>query len=165
VAALAALPIVLGAAGLAVLEAHRALDPRSELFSPPPAGSLAAALDGGDLLQAHALLRREPGALLYVSDPRLTGGASILVSPLLWAAATGNDDAVRMLLGMGQNLSRGADRFAACLARHIGKTHTAELLLAYGHPPHASCPALDSGTPPLVALLGPQSLKPGAQSP
>jgi hypothetical protein len=54
---------------------------------------------------------------------------------------------------MGHDLSRGMDRFAACLARAAGKTSTAELLEAYGKPPAAPCPALDAGQPPLTALL------------
>ena len=125
VAALAALPIVVSAAVLIALETARGLHPRSDLFAQPAATSLAEALDGGDLVQAHALLARESGVLLWVSHPALTGGTSILVSPLLWAAGTGNDDAVRMLLGMGHDMSSGTDRYAACLARAAGKTQIA----------------------------------------
>ena len=33
-----------------------------------------------------------------------------------------------------------------------GKTHTAELLVAYGQPPDPSCPALGAGKP-LTAVL------------
>jgi hypothetical protein len=153
VAAVAALPIVVSAAVLIALETARALDPHSDLFAQPATPSLAEALDKGDLVQAHAFLEREPDMLLWVSHPDLTGGASTLVSPLLWAAGTGNDDAVRMLLGMGHDMSRGTDRYAACLARALGKINTAELLLAYGHPPGLPCPTLDSSQPPLVAFL------------
>ena len=153
VAALAALPIVVSAAVLVALETARGLDLQSDLFAQPAAASLAEALDRGDLVQAHALLEREPSVLLWVSHPALTGDKSTLVSPLLWAAGTGNDDAVRMLLGMGHDMSRGMDRYAACLARAAGKTSTAELLVAYGNPPDAPCPALDAGKPPLTALL------------
>jgi len=152
VAALAALPIVVSAAVLMALETARGLNLQSDLFAQPAAASLAEALDRGDLVQAHALLEREPGVLLWVSHPDLTGGTSTLVSPLLWAAGTGNDDAVRMLLGMGHDMSRGADRYAACLARAAGKANTAELLVAYGNPPDSPCPALDAGRPPLLAL-------------
>jgi hypothetical protein len=153
VTALAALPVVVSAAVLVAVETARGLHPQSHLFARPAAPSLAEALDSGDLIQAHALLEREPGVLLWVSHPALTGGTSTLVSPLLWAAGTGNDDAVRMLLGMGHDMSRGSDRYAACLARAAGKTNTAELLVAYGNPPDTSCPALDAGKPPLTALL------------
>ena len=153
VAVLAALPIVASAAMLITLETTRGLRPRADLFAPPAAASLAEALDQGDLVQAHALLEREPGVLLWVSHPALTGGRSTLVSPLLWAAGTGNDDAVRMLLGMGYDISRGSDRYAACLARAAGKTNTAELLMAYGHPPGVDCPPPEPGKPPLIALL------------
>ena len=153
VAVLAALPIVASATVLIALETARGLRPQAELFAQPPAASLADALDKGDLVQAHEHLAREPGVLLWVSHPELTGGASTLVSPLLWAAATGNDDAVRMLLGMGYDISRGSDRYAACLARAAGKTNTAELLMAYGHPPGVDCPPPEPGKPPLIALL------------
>jgi len=153
VAVLAALPIVASATVLIALETARGLRPQAELFAQPPAASLADALDKGDLVQAHEHLAREPGVLLWVSHPELTGGASTLVSPLLWAAATGNDDAVRMLLGMGYDTSHGSDRYAACLARAAGKTNTAELLMAYGHPPGVDCPPPEPGKPPLIALL------------
>jgi hypothetical protein len=155
VAALAALPIVVSAAVLMALETARALDPQADLFARPAAASLAEALDRGDLVQAHALLEREPAVLLWVSHPDLTGGTSTLVSPLLWAAGTGNDDALRMLLGMGHDMSRGTDRYAACLARALGKINTAELLLAYGHPTDTPCPVLDGSKPPLLGLLQP----------
>ena len=165
VAVLASLPIVASAAMLITLETTRGLRPRADLFAPPAAASLAEALDQGDLVQAHARLAREPGVLLWVSDPALTGGASTLVSPLLWAAGTGNDDAVRMLLGMGYDMSRGADRYAACLARAAGKTGTAELLEAYGRPPDVDCPSPEPGKPPLLAILQRKSPEPGARSP
>ena len=163
VATLAALPIVASAGVLIALETARGLRPQVELFAPPAAASLAEALDKGDLVQAHARLAREPGVLLWVSHPDLTGGASTLVSPLLWAAGTGNDDAVRMLLGMGYDMSRGSDRYAACLARTAGKTNTAELLLAYGHPPGVDCPPPEAGRPPLLALWQRTSPEPGAR--
>ena len=151
VGALAAFPIAVAVAVLVGLETRRGLDPQSDLLA--PATSLVEALDRGNLVQARALLEREPGVLLWVSHPALTGGTSTLVSPLLWAAGTGNDDALRLLLGMGYDMSRGADRYAACLARAVGKTTAAELLLAYANPPKTSCPSLNAGEPPLLALL------------
>jgi hypothetical protein len=165
VGALVALPIVVAAAMLVTLETARALAPRSGLFARPGAAALADAFDRDDLLQARTLLRREPGALLWVSHPDLTGGTSTLVSPLLWAAATGNDDAVRMLLGLGHDLSRGSDRYAACLARALGRTSTAELLEAYGHPGDLPCPTLDAGQPALLAVLQVRHPESGVRSP
>jgi hypothetical protein len=153
VGALAAFPIVVAAAVLVTLEAARAFDPQSGLFTRPAAASLAEALDRGDLVEARTILRREPGTLLWVSHPDLTGGVSTLVPPLLWAAATGNDDAVRMLLGLGHDPTRGSDRYAACLSRALGRTSTAELLEAYGHPTDGPCPTLDSRKPALLAVL------------
>ena len=155
VGTLGALPIVVAAVVLVGLETARELDGRSELFARPAAASIADALDRGDLLQAHALISREPGALLWVSHPDLTGGTSTLVSPLLWAVATGNEDAVRMLLGLEPGTPRGFDRHAVCLAGALGRTRIVELLEAFGRQSTEPCPALDGGRPPLLELVKP----------
>lgn len=155
IAFLLALPTMLTALGIVAIESWRVYQPRSPLFAPPFVFSLADAIERGELPQAYEFLRssRDPGALIQVHHPVLTGGQPLAVSPLLWAVATGNRDAVQMLLGLGARMDRGPDRKAACLADALGNDDLAEVLRTYGAPPHAPCPATEVGHPPILPLV------------
>src|SRR2546426_6608664 len=82
-------PTLLAAIGLGALEAWRLRHPESPLFSTPFAYSLADAIERDDVQRAHAFIRagQNPNDLIAVRHPALTGGRTILVSPLVWAAA------------------------------------------------------------------------------
>ena len=153
--ALLALPTILTALAIVAVESWRLLQPRSPLFAPPFVFSLAEAIERGELPQAYEFLRssRDPGALIEVRHSVLTSGQPVAVSPMLWAVATGNRDAVQMLLGLGARLDRGPDRKAACLAEALGNHNLAEMLRIYGAPAHEPCPATEAGGPPILALV------------
>jgi hypothetical protein len=152
--ALLALPAILMALAIVAVESWRLHEPRSPIFAPPFVFSLADAIERGELPQAYEFLRSgDPGALIEVRHPVLTGGQSLAVSPILWAVATGNRDAVQMLLGLGARIDVGPDWKAACLADALGNQDLAEVLRIYGAPSHEPCPVTEAGGPPILTLL------------
>jgi ankyrin repeat protein len=138
------------------VESWRLQRPRSPLFAAPFVFSLADAIETGELPQAHQFLRDrdDPSAPIEVRHPVLTADKSVTVSPLLWAVATQNREAVQMLLGLGARMDRGADRKAACLAQALGNDDLAGLLRTYGAPSDEPCAAADAGVPPLLTVVG-----------
>jgi hypothetical protein len=131
-AVLLAIPSVVVALSLCGIEAWRTLRPRSPLFAAPAASSLTDAIAGGDLWQAYQFIRagQDPNALMPVQHPLLTRGRWVFVSPVIWATATQNRQAVQMLLAFGARLDRPADRLAVCLADALGNEDIARLLRA-----------------------------------
>jgi hypothetical protein len=136
-AALLAAPAVAAALGLCALEGWRMLRPRSPLFAPPFAYSLAEAIATGNVLHGYEYIRagQDPNEPIAVRDRVLTGDRWILTSPLVWAIAVGNVDAVKMLLGHGARLDPHAEGRAICLAAALEHTDMARLLSAHGDAP------------------------------
>jgi hypothetical protein len=151
-----AVPAIVVSLGLSGLETWRAIHPRSSLFTPPFAYSLADAIATGNLQRAYQYIRagQDPNALIAVRHPTLTQRRWVLTSPLLWAVAVGNVDAVRMLLGYGAHVDRPAYREAICLAGTLGHQHIVRVLRIYGgglsDPP---CGDFSSMEPALLRVL------------
>jgi len=152
---LLALPAVLAALGVTGVEAWRAARPGSALFAPPPAPSLASAIEWGELPQVVGYLRgrEDPWAPFDVRHPVLTGDRPVRVSPLLWAVAVGNTDAVRLFVGLNVPVETPEDRQAACLADALGEEAIAVVLRASAVPFDEPC-ADPGGELPLVAVAG-----------
>jgi hypothetical protein len=149
VAALVVLtPAVATALLVTALEAGRARQPDDPLFNGPPPRSLARAILDGDVEGAFALLRAglDPNLPVDATLPDATAKRprAVHLTPLALAAAAGNANGVRMLLGAGVDLTRPENQLALCLAR---ERHDADLtaLLSRAIPGAPSCPqrALD----------------------
>jgi len=131
-ALLLAAPALLAAAWTITLETWRALDPEAIAFAPPPVSSLAEAIERNDAHAAHALLQRgaDPLAHIRVSDPRLTGGRTVDLVPLVWAAARQSDHVVGVMLSHGGVSPLAADQ-ALCVAEAVGNGAVAATLRPY----------------------------------
>lgn len=82
--------------------------------------------------------------------PVLTHSRWVLATPLLWATATGQTDAVRVLLGYGARI----DPSAVCLADALRHSDIARMLRTYGGVNSAvSCADLASSDAPLLRAL------------
>lgn len=130
VTALLAAPAVAAALGLCATEAWRALRPRSPLFAPAFAYSLAEAIATGNVLHGYEYIRagQDPNEPIAVRHPALTKNRWVRASPLEWAVATNQRDAVKMLLGFGAR----PDGPALCLAEALGHEDVAGVLRMYG---------------------------------
>ena len=129
-AVLIAAPVLITALGVLSLDLGRRERPASPLFTKPAAYSLADGIAANDVEGAYRFIRagQDPNELIAVRDSALTAGRSVFVSPLLWAVATQNKDAVLMLLGYGARMDRPSDKAAACLADSLGNADIATLL-------------------------------------
>ena len=154
--ALTTAPAALTALGLVALEVWRSVEPRSSLFAPPLTYTLADAIEQHELEQAYGFIRagQDPNELIGVRHPVITGGEPELMSPLLWAAAVGDREAVLMLLGAGARMDRPVDRLAPCVAEALGHVELADALRRYT-PTAGSCRELNPAQAPLLALLAP----------
>ena len=154
-AALIAAPALIVALGITGLEAWRAIQPRSSLFALPFAYSLTDALATGNVQHAYQYIRagQDPNALIAVRHPDLTHSRWVLTSPLLWAVAVGNVDAVKLLLGYGARFDRVADRQAICLAETLGHRDILRVLSRHGEPSDRSCGEFDSTDAALLRVL------------
>lgn len=130
VTALLAAPAVAAALGLCGIEAWRMLHPRSPLFAPPFAYSLADAIATGNVLHGYEYIRagQDPNEPIAVRHPALTRNRWVFASPVAWAVATNQRDAVNMLLGHGARL----DGSALCLAEGLGHEDIARVLRMNG---------------------------------
>lgn len=153
--AVLAAPAVILALALGGLELWRTVRPRSDLFAPPFAHSFADAIATGNVQHAFQYVRagQDPNQLIAVRHPELTGRKWVLVSPLLWAVAIGNIEAVKMLLGHGARIERPADRQAVCLAEASGHDQIARVLRTLGHVPPGGCRDLSAGEARLLPVL------------
>ena len=125
-AALMMAPATVVALGLVGIEAWRTIRPRSFLFTPPFAYSLADAIASGNLPHAYQYIRagQDPNQRIAVRHPDVTGNRWVFTTPLHWAVATDQIDAVRMLLGFGARV----DAAALCLADTLGHDRIAGIL-------------------------------------
>jgi hypothetical protein len=148
-------PAVILALALSGLELWRTVRPRSDLFVPPFAYSLADALATGNVQHAFQYVRagQNPSELIAVRHPELTDRKWVLVSPLLWAIAVGNLDSVKMVLGHGARIERTADRQAVCLAEALGHLEIARVLRTLDDVPPGACRHVSSGEAPLLQVL------------
>lgn len=154
-ALLMAAPAVLGLLALSAIEVYRWIRPESTLFVAPSPATLASAIQVGDVEGAFGFIRAgaNPNRPLEFSDPQVTGGRVVQVSPLLLAAAVSERDSmVLMLLGFGARMDLPPDSLAACLADEVGNAPVAALLRDHGARPASACPApVNPGQPPLLA--------------
>ena len=129
--------------------------------------SLADAIEQHDVRRAARFIRdgQDPNALIAAQHPVLTGGRSVLVSPLVWAVGLQETKAVYMLFGFGARIERDSDRRASCLADRLGYREIAELLRSNGAAPAASCAAARTDEPPLLAYAAVSSEKTGSGAP
>ena len=129
-AAVLVAPAVIVALGLAGIEIWRIVRPRSPLFAPPFAYSLADAIATGNVPHAYQYIRagQDPNQRIAVRHAVLTRNRWVLTPPLVWAAAIGQTDAVRMLLGFGAR----PDPAAVCLADALGHDDVARVLRTHG---------------------------------
>lgn len=106
-------PAVVVALALAGIEMWRTIRPRSSLFAPPFAYSLAEAIESGNVQHAYQYIRagHDPNQPIAVRHPVLTKNRWVLVSPLEWARATDQQDVVRMLLGYGARSDGARQRY------------------------------------------------------
>ena len=151
-AATLAAPALLSAAAMCAVESLRATRPHSNLFTPPVVLSLAEAIERNDLDGAYAFIRHGQAvdAPIAVRDSAHTGGQTVLIQPLLWAVASRNGDAARMLLSFGAGTDRNlAD--ALCLAEAIGDEAVAQVLRRHGAQ-RDRCGASPREGPPLLAF-------------
>ena len=153
VAVLVAAPALAAILWIAALEGYRAVQPGSRLFTAPAQASLADAIQRQDIEGAFAFIHngQDPNRPVTFSDPALTGGQTIRVSPLLLAVAARNQNAVRMLLGFGARAELLPDVMAACLADSVGDAETAQVLRGT-IPVIAAQPCEPSGREPFPLL-------------
>ncbi len=162
-----AAPTILVALGISAIEGSRIHNPRSSLFRTPVVLSLADAIESGDVLRAYEFIRagQDPNAWIPVRHAVLSGGRTVLVSPLMWATAAQNKQAVLMLLGAGARLDRAPDKAAACVADALGNAEIASLLRQYGNaPPPERCQPAAFTHAPLLSVLGDAEGERGAPS-
>lgn len=129
-AALIAAPALLVSLTLSGLEAWRVVRPASPLFTIPFEYSLADAIATGDFPRAFQYIRagQDPNARIAVRHPDLTKNRWMLALPIEWAAATGQADVIRMLLGYGARPTASA----SCAAETRGHQDAARVLRTYG---------------------------------
>lgn len=98
---------------------------------------------------------QDVNAPVVVRDRRLTGGDDVRVRPLLIAVAYGMDDSVKMLMSSGATLEVPGNRLALCLARQLGQTKIAAILVQDGGPTAESspCPEVSHPGAPLKDYL------------
>lgn len=82
-------PALVAALGVCAVEGWRMLQPKSALFADPFVFSLADAIERNDVDQAYAFIRagQDPNEPIAVRHPVLSGGRSVLVTPIVWAVA------------------------------------------------------------------------------
>jgi hypothetical protein len=121
-----------------------------------PSMSFAAAIAEGAVEEAYALFQRgqDPSALVSYRHPDITGEREVRVTPLMLAIATGRDNSVSMLQSVGVRLDAPGNGGALCLATQLEHEDIIEILMRYGVPTPAACPAAPPATtPPLLAFV------------
>jgi hypothetical protein len=148
-----AAPALFAALGVCAVEGWRVLQPQAALFAAPFVFSLADAIERNDVDQAYAFIRagQDPNQPIAVRHPVLSGGRSILVSPIVWAVALQRREALLMLLGFGGQVGRAADGRAVCLAESLGNAEIVRVLVLNGsQPPGERCGSRTPGNAPLL---------------
>ncbi len=156
---LLAVPMLIGAVGLLGLEGYRIARPDSVLFVEPPQPSLVDAVRADALESAHAFLlaKTDPNQVVAFADETLTGGRTVMVSPLMVAVAARNGGPALMLLAFGAGMDLPQNARAACLAQELNETALAEAIRRDGRPalvPVCS-PPLSSSVAPLLRYIEP----------
>jgi hypothetical protein len=102
--------------------------------TPSDSSFLIEALREDAIERSFAYFRsgHDPNEPVPFRDDRLTGGTDVMVTPLLIAVALDRADTVRMLMSSGARLDARGNRYAVCLARRLGHTGIADLLLQDG---------------------------------
>lgn len=147
-------PAVLASLLISGVEIWRLMEPQSTLFAAPFAYSLAEAIERNDVDQAYGFIRagHDPNQAIAVRHELLTGGRSMLVSPVIWAVATQSRETLLMLIGFGARVTGGAGGNAACLADALGNADMVRLLVTHGsQPPDERC-RLRPENAPLIAF-------------
>ena len=128
--------------GVILLEAWRLYHPQSPLFSTPRVATLAEAIEYHDVRRAFRFIRAgdDPNALIVVRHPVLTDGQPRFVSPLWWAVAMQDRDAVLMLLEAGARIERSEGRDAGCLATRLGEARIIDVLRRFASSTATACP-------------------------
>jgi hypothetical protein len=152
-------PAISAAVGLTALEQYRALRPGAPLFGDRPAATFVEALVRADqgLEDAYSFVAagQDPNALIEVNDETLSGGRTVVVTPLIVAVAARSDNLVEMLLAFGARPDLPRNRPAYCLANMLGSERVAEFLTkaSPGFTP-TGCPQRppDANAPPLTMI-------------
>jgi hypothetical protein len=158
-AAFIAAPAVAFAAALTAIETYRLIEPEAALFGGPPPASLAESITGDfGVEQTYQFIRggQDPNEPMAFAHPDYTGGAAIIVSPLMLAVAAEDASAVQMLLSFGARLDLPQNVRVECLAREIGNTEIITLVAegrGEGAPPACTDRKADAATP-LAAWAG-----------
>lgn len=142
-AALVALPAAAAACALVLLQLWHWRSPDHPLFARPFAYSLAEAIERDDVVTAYEFIRagQDPGELIAVRHPVLTGSRTVLMPPLVWAVAVQSRQAVLMLLAYSERSDRTTGQRAVCLAEALGHAEIAQLLRTHGADAASPCPA------------------------
>lgn len=129
-ALLIAAPGIAAALLVLALEGYRLARPDAPVFTSPRAASLAEAIQEREVEAAYAFIRegQDPNVPIPVQDDELTGGRVTMVSPMMLAVASRNENAVLMLLSAGARMDLPQNRLALCLAREIGDEEIVEIL-------------------------------------
>jgi hypothetical protein len=157
VATLVMVPAILGALCVVTVEAWRHYRPSSPYFNPHVRSSLAEAIAADDPKAAYEFIRAgaDPNGPIEVRHPKLTGDRTLVVSPLVWAVATGSVSNVQMLLGFGGTAYAHNGRSVTCLAEAMGDDRIADVLRTYGRAPAAPCAENQRLVgPPLLWFIG-----------
>jgi len=108
----------------------------------PTAAALLDVVSGSDVLRAWVLVNAgvDTNAPHPFSNRSLTNDEEVLLTPLMLAAARGDENMVRMLLTYAPGADAAHRRMASCLALSRGDGDLAALILS-GAPPDTPCPA------------------------
>jgi hypothetical protein len=154
IASMLAGPALLGALWIGVTEARSATTSSSSSAS---FNSLADAIQHGDVEDAYMFIGAgtDPNVPLSFTDPQLTGGHPVSISPLMLAVATDNDNVVMMLLSFGARMDLPQNALAPCLARRLGYNDLAGMIVRDAMPrANVTCPeAQPDGRAPLLAYV------------
>ena len=146
-------PALVAALGVCAVEGWRMVQPKSALFADPFVFSLADAIERNDVDQAYAFIRagQDPNEPIAVRHPVLSGGRSVLVTPIVWAVAMQRREMLLMLLGFGAQIGLAADGNVVCLAEALGNADIVHVLVVNGsQPPGEQCSSRAPGNAPLL---------------
>ena len=135
VGALVLAPALVVATSLGFVELYRLLRPSALMFQGPRTGSLADAIIGNvgvEYVNEFIRAGQDPNGLITVDRPEFAGDRTLLVSPLMLAAAMGNSNTVKMLVGAGASLNMPQNRFAGCIALQMGHDDLSTVLFVEG---------------------------------
>jgi hypothetical protein len=149
-----AMPAIVGALWIAATGIG---DPAVPSSDEPPAASMAEAIHHGEVEDAYAFISAgaDPNAPIPFTDPELTGGRRVMISPLMLAVAANKENTVMMLLSFGARLTLAQNELAPCLAERLGYSALAAMIIRDGRPPReVTCPESRPVPPaPLLAYV------------